>query len=157
MTQKARLTLKDPSGAVTSLAFSSDGTMLATGGYGEKVCLWDVASGKEKRALKVESGGVASMAISPDNVLLATTGGTSTGEPRVYKVATGEEFARISVKARAVVFGAGHKLYTAGPQGTVQVWDLNKQGASAWKSKSASGRPAAGLSNSCSRPTAGTS
>ena len=51
-TGKARRTLKDHDLAVTALAFSPDGSLLASGAGNTSVVLWDVPTGKLNRVLK---------------------------------------------------------------------------------------------------------
>jgi len=63
----------DHSLQVSSLAFSSDGQILAVGA-GLEVKLWDVASGQELRSLGGYSQPVNSIAFSPDGSRLATGG-----------------------------------------------------------------------------------
>ena len=57
-------------GSVTSIAFSSDGSMLVSGSWDETVRLWDVVTGEEKATLTGHAGptgaGVYSVAFSPD-------------------------------------------------------------------------------------------
>jgi WD40 repeat protein len=57
---------------VYSVAFSPDGTILASGSGDHKIKLWDVATGKEQATLKGHTGGVYSVAFSPDGTILAS-------------------------------------------------------------------------------------
>ena len=62
---------------VRSIAFSPDGSFLATGSLekADVVRLWDVTTGREIRQLTGARGGVASLAFSPDGrTLYAGTG-----------------------------------------------------------------------------------
>ncbi|MBI3273268.1 MAG: WD40 repeat domain-containing protein [Planctomycetes bacterium] len=60
---------------VITLAFSPDGSVLATGAAGEKVArLWDVATGVERARLDGHDGPVSAVAFSADGKLLATGG-----------------------------------------------------------------------------------
>jgi WD40 repeat protein len=61
-------TLKGHSDVVKSVAFSSDGRMLASGSYDSKVCLWDTATGKLRQTL--HTGSPYSVAFSPDSRML---------------------------------------------------------------------------------------
>ena len=58
-------------GAVNSIAFSPDGTTLATGHYDGVIRLWDVGKGALLLEMKT-SGVVESLAYNPDGSLLAT-------------------------------------------------------------------------------------
>jgi WD40 repeat protein len=72
---KERITLKSHSKAVTSLAFSNDSRLLATGSYDSIIKLWDVATMSELITLQNNPIPVRAIAFSPDVTLLASAGG----------------------------------------------------------------------------------
>ena len=71
-------TLEGHEEEVWSMAFSPDGTVLATGDGGQsingKVRLWDVETGENIATLEGHEGYVWSMAFSPDGAILASEG-----------------------------------------------------------------------------------
>ena len=71
------LQLKKHSATVNAIAFSPDGTMMATGGDDRTVIMWETVSGKSRRTLKGHDLTVTSLAFSPDGDLLAVGSGNA--------------------------------------------------------------------------------
>ena len=69
-----QLSLGDHSHALR-VVFSPDGRWLATARGGQRVGLWDLATGKEFGTLHVSGGDVLGVAVSPDGRYLATCSG----------------------------------------------------------------------------------
>ena len=73
-------------GSVLSLAFSPDGTLLATGSYRGRLDLWDVATRSRRgKSMKVKDDGFPSVAFDRSGRLVAAGGGI--GPVRVWRVA----------------------------------------------------------------------
>src|SRR5262249_23845579 len=71
-------------GAVDSVAFNPDGTILATGSDAGTILLWDVATHRQITALTGLTGPVNSIAFGPDGTILAA----ADGGVRLWDVAT---------------------------------------------------------------------
>ena len=73
--------------AVTSVAFSPDDKMLASGSDDGTASLWNVATHKQIAVLSTKgTGAVTSVAFSPDGKILAT--GSDDGTARLWNVVT---------------------------------------------------------------------
>ena len=98
--------------AVTQVIYSPDGQLLATVS-GNKLILWDTASGKELQHLSHEDA-VYAAAFSPDGQRLATASWDNTA--RLWDTASGKELQRLSHEGgvTAAVFSPdGQRLATA--------------------------------------------
>ncbi|MDH4155547.1 MAG: hypothetical protein OEV01_17360, partial [Nitrospira sp.] len=113
-------------GIVNTAAFSPDGTKVVTAAH-DQVCIWDVATGKERVRLRHEKSVmyVRSAVFSPDGTKVVTTSFDQTA--RIWDVATGNERVRLRHEApvTSVVFTPdGTKVVTASEDRTARVWDV---------------------------------
>ena len=111
---------------VTSVAFSPDGTKLASGELGGMVKLWDVSSGENINTFHGPRGLSTSVAFSPDGTKLAS-GSDNTVE--LWEVETGKHIHTFQGDGRALMSVAfspnGTRLVSGSTTGTILVWDIS--------------------------------
>jgi dipeptidyl aminopeptidase/acylaminoacyl peptidase len=110
-------------GVVAAVAFSPNGTRLATASGDQTARLWEVATGRELARL-AHDGSVTAVAFSPDGTRLATASMDSTA--RLWEVATGRELGRLAHHGvvLAVAFSPdGTRLATASLDKTARLWE----------------------------------
>ena len=112
-------------GAVTSVAFSPDGTLLATGCTDRSARIWHTANGEKLQEIGGHDGAVTSVAFSPGGTLLAT--GCTDRSARIWDTANGEKLQEIGGHDGAVTsvaFSPGGTLLATGcTDRSARIWD----------------------------------
>ncbi|PSB30520.1 NB-ARC domain-containing protein [Stenomitos frigidus] len=110
--------------SIGSVAFSPDGTLLATGDASGEIRLWQVADGRQLLTCKGHSGWVRSVAFSPDGITLASASSDQT--IRLWDVASGDclkELREHSGWVRSVTFSPdGTTLASGSGDNTIKLW-----------------------------------
>src|SRR5690242_6570913 len=109
--------------SVTSVAFSPDGALLASGAADSVVRLWDPARGLPVRELTGHGAAVQSVAFAPDSKLLAS--GSTDRTIRLWDPATGTPIRTIptNLSVDGVAFSPDGTLIAGIISETVGLWD----------------------------------
>jgi hypothetical protein len=117
-------TLTGHTGYAYAVAFSPDGTLLATSSRDGTARLWNVGTGQAIRILPGHASGVLGVAFSPDGTLLATSGGDKTA--RLWDVATGQAIRTLTGHTNSVLGVAfspdGTLLASSSGDNTARLW-----------------------------------
>ncbi len=111
---------------VTSVAFNSDGTRIASGSTDRTIKVWDPATGNERLTLKGHLGAVTCAVFTPDGKRIVSGGSDST--LRIWDATSGQEILTLRGHMGAVncvaVAPDGKRVASGGADWTVKYWNL---------------------------------
>jgi WD40 repeat protein len=120
-------TLEGHTRYVTSVSFSPDGRLLASGSYDNTIKLWRVADGSLVRTLTGHTGYVTSVSFSPDGRLLAS--GSDDNTIKLWRVADGSLVRTLTGHANrvwSVSFSPDGRLLASGSDDhTIKLWRVS--------------------------------
>ena len=117
-------------GSVINVAYSPDGSRLATVGIEGKARIWDARAGRLIRTLEGDRAWIYAVTYSPDGRLLAT--GSGDGTVRVWDAESGRQLLSLvahTTPVTALEFSRnGKRLATSSSGGTTRIWDVSAGG-----------------------------
>ena len=120
-----KLTLEGHRSDVLAVAFSPDGSTLASGSRDRTIRLWDTETGQHKLTLDEHSSGVTCLSFSPDGSTLAS--GSWDHTIRLWDAKTGQPLQTLEEHTdgvRSVVFSPdGRTLVSGGYDNILRLWD----------------------------------
>ncbi len=121
--------LEGHTGDVYAVAFSPDGSTLASRSQDNTIRLWDVATGAHKHTLEGHTDNVTAIAFSPDGSILAS--GSQDSTIRLWDASTGEHKHTLEGHTEAIYAIAfspdGSILASGGDDNTILLWDVSTE------------------------------
>lgn len=117
---------------VTSVAFNSQETILASGGLDDKVYLWDLTDLKNLKTIAILEGhtdAITGVAFSPDGSLLVSS--SADGTVHLWNAETQESIGVLPIEGSSAILSVafspdGTMLATAGGDGIVRLWGIGQ-------------------------------
>jgi hypothetical protein len=147
--------LEGQKGFVNGVAFSPDGSILATGGGDKRILLWDPKTGRLLQTLRGHAASVNRIAFSRDGKTLATA--SDDGTVRFWN--PGEGTQRQILKGpnkpvKAIAFSSdGTTLAAGGDEGAIYIWDVLEGKGKLRTTLKGSGQPITALAFNPVQPT----
>jgi WD40 repeat protein len=124
--------------SVDSLAFSSDGKLLASGSTDQTIRVWDAQKWNYLRVLKGHKRSVTSVAFAPNVHILASGSGKrsyplspeNSRQIRIWDVHTGEQIGALTghdTNTSSIAFAPnGQRIVSAHDNTTLLIWDVSQ-------------------------------
>ena len=129
---KATHALVGHEGGIASVAFSIDGTTLASGSWDDTIRVWDARTGRHLQTIDEHKDGVRSVAFSLNGLTLAS--GSEDGTIRLWDANAGEHLRTIEGhmgEVTSIAFSPDELTLASGSaDGTILLWDLMR--AATW-------------------------
>ena len=114
--------------SLQSVRISPDGKLVATGGYDQRIKLWEIESGREVKSLDGHNGPVFDLAFRPDGKILASVSGDRT--VKLWDVATGARLDTLKeslLELYTVAFSPdGRRVAAGGVDNRIRVWEVSE-------------------------------
>ncbi|WXC50995.1 hypothetical protein QX201_010700 [Fusarium graminearum] len=112
--------------SVSSVVFSSDDRLIASGSWDKTIKIWNVATGKEEQTLEGHTDWVNSVVFSSDDRLIAS--GSDDNTIKIWNVATGKEEQTLEGHmswVSSVVFSSDDRLIASRSRDkTIKIWNV---------------------------------